>query len=362
MRPSRPATDRFLHLETQTESVLKTGREAKEVSRPFCFLLENLNMQSIVLEASISSNFRAVEIPNSFLESAIGNTPLIRLRQVTRHLRRNVEILGKAEFLNPGGSVKDRPALAMIFAGEKSGELTLGKSILDATSGNTGIAYATVGAARGYPVTLALPGNASNARKNVLHALGARIIETDPMGGTEAARIVAKELAMAQPDKYFYPDQYNNPANWQAHYATTGPEIWEQTNGRVTHFVAGLGTTGTFVGTARRLKEFNSVLSAISIQPDLPLHGIEGMKHLDSAIMPGIYDASLADESLLVSTEAAQAMTRRLAREEGLFVGISSGANVLGAVQLAEQLEKDAVIVTMLCDGGAKYLSEEFWS
>jgi len=319
-------------------------------------------MQSSLLEPSISTGFRTDEMSTAFLEAAIGNTPLIRLRRVTNHLRENVEVFAKAEFLNPGGSVKDRAALAMILAGEKSGQLTGDKTILDATSGNTGIAFAMIGAARGYQVTLALPANASNERKNTLRALGATIVETDRMGGTDAAQAAAKEIAAADPEKYFYPDQYNNPANWHSHYSTTAPEIWEQTNGRVTHFVAGLGTTGTFVGTSRRLKEFNPVLKAISLQPDLPLHGLEGMKHLDSAITPGIYDASLADSNLLVSTEAAQAMTRRLAREEGLFVGVSSGANVLGALRIAEQMDSEAVIVTVLCDGGAKYLNEEFWS
>jgi len=316
-------------------------------------------MQSRISKA-INSNLRTVETSDAFLEAAIGNTPLIRLRRVTNHLPENVEVFAKAEFLNPGGSVKDRAALAMILAGEKSGKLTREKTILDATSGNTGIAYAMIGAARGYQVTLALPSNASNSRKNVLRALGAKIIETDRMGGTDAAQAVAKELAAGEPEKYFYPDQYNNPANWQAHYSTTAPEIWAQTNGRVTHFVAGLGTTGTFVGTARRLKEFNLLISTISMQPDLALHGLEGLKHLDSAVVPGIYDASLADANLVVSTEEAQSMTRRLAREDGLFVGVSSGANVVAAVQLAEKVDGDAVIVTVLCDGGAKYLGEIF--
>lgn len=316
-------------------------------------------MQSRISKA-INSNLRTVETSDAFLEAAIGNTPLIRLRRVTNHLPENVEVFAKAEFLNPGGSVKDRAALGMIIAGEKSGKLTREKTILDATSGNTGIAYAMIGAARGYQVTLALPSNASNSRKNVLRALGAKIIETDRMGGTDAAQAVAKELAADEPEKYFYPDQYNNPANWQAHYSTTAPEIWAQTNGRVTHFVAGLGTTGTFVGTARRLKEFNLLISTISMQPDLALHGLEGLKHLDSAVVPGIYDASLADANLVVSTEEAQSMTRRLAREDGLFVGVSSGANVVAAVQLAEKVDGDAVIVTVLCDGGAKYLGEIF--
>ncbi|MGI8640282.1 MAG: PLP-dependent cysteine synthase family protein [Pyrinomonadaceae bacterium] len=296
-----------------------------------------------------------------FLESQIGNTPLIRLRRVVVNLPQNVEVYAKAEHLNPGGSVKDRAALAMILAGEKSGKLTKGKTILDATSGNTGIAYAMIGAVRGYKVTLTLPNNASVERKRILKLYGAEIIETDAMNGTDGAQIIAKELAAKYPDRYFYSDQYNNKANWKAHCSTTAPEIWEQTNGRITHFVAGLGTTGTFVGTARKLKEFNPNLQAISMQPDSPLHGLEGMKHLETAIVPGIYDANVADENVEVATEDAQAMTRRLAREEGLFVGVSAGANVFAAIRLAQELKKDAVIVTILCDGGGKYLREDFW-
>jgi cysteine synthase B len=312
-------------------------------------------MQTAVLEAKIETNFSSEEISKSFLEAAIGNTPLIQLRRVGGDLPENIEIYAKGEHLNPGGSVKDRAALAMILAGEKSGELTRNKTILDATSGNTGIAYAMIGAARGYKVTLALPKNASFERKRILRLYGAEIVETDPMSGTDGAQIVAKELARK------YPDQYNNEANWRAHYATTAPEIWRQTEGRVTHFVAGLGTTGSFVGATRRLKEFNASLRAISVQPDSPLHGLEGMKHLETAIVPGIYDAGLADENREVSTEDAQEMTRRLAREEGLFVGISSGANVFAAVRLAREIKESAVIVTILCDGGGKYLSENFW-
>lgn len=319
-------------------------------------------MQTAVKEMKVSGSFRADEISKGFLEAAVGNTPLVRLRSVTRGLAEGVEVYAKAEFMNPGGSVKDRAALAMILAGEKSGELTPEKTILDATSGNTGIAYAMLGAARGYPVTLALPKNASEARKRILKLYGAEIIETDPMQATDGAQIVARELAAEYPEKYFYPDQYNNEANWKAHYATTASEIWAQTHGRVTHFVAGLGTTGTFVGTARRLKEFNERVQTISIQPESPMHGLEGMKHLGTAIVPGIYDASTADQNLTVSTEEAQAMTRRLAREEGLFVGPSSGANVFAAVRLAEQLDGKAVIVTVLCDGGGKYMHEEFWN
>jgi cysteine synthase B len=319
-------------------------------------------IQTAVKEVDVVRNFRAEEISRGLLEAAIGNTPLIRLRNVTRHLPSNVEVFVKAEHLNPGGSIKDRAALAMILAGERSGELTAGKTILDATSGNTGIAYAMIGAARGYPVTLALPKNASDARKQILKLYGAEIIETDPLNGTDAAQAVASELAHSEPDKYIYPDQYNNEANWKAHYATTAPEIWWQSHGRITHFVAGLGTTGTFVGTTRRLKEFNRFTQAVAVQPDSPLHGLEGVKHLETARVPGIFDAGLIDETLEIATEDAQAMTRRLLREEGLFVGPSSGANVLAAIRTAEKQDRDAVIVTVLCDGGGKYLGEEFWN
>ena len=318
-------------------------------------------MQTAVIEAKIEDNFRADEIKQSFLEASIGNTPLIRLRTVTKDLSAKVEVYAKAEFMNPGGSVKDRAALAMILAGEKSGALTKDKTILDATSGNTGIAYAMIGAARGYQVALTLPENASAARKRILKFYGASIIETDQMNGTDGAQLKAKELFREFPDQYFYPDQYNNEANWKAHYQTTAPEIWWQTNGRITHFVAGLGTTGTFVGTSKRLKEFNPFLEAISMQPDSPLHGLEGMKHLETAMVPGIYDDEMADKNVEVTTEDAQAMTRRLAREEGLFVGVSSGANVFAAVRLAQELKEDAVIVTILCDGGGKYVHESFW-
>ncbi len=298
----------------------------------------------------------------SSLEASIGGTPLIRLRQTTKHLPEDIEIYAKAEHLNPGGSVKDRAALAMILAGEKSGELRPGKTILDATSGNTGIAYAMIGAARGYPVTLCLPKNAGQERKRILRLYGAEIIETDPMSGTDAAQETAKELAAKYPEKYFYPDQYNNDANWRAHFDGTAPEIWQQTGGGITHFVAGLGTTGTFTGTTRGLKEFNAKIIAISVQPDSPLHGLEGMKHMATARVPGIYDVNLADENVEIETEAAQEMTRRLAREEGVFAGVSSGANVLASLRLAEALKEPAVIVTILCDGGGRYLSESFWN
>lgn len=319
-------------------------------------------MQTAVKESRIARTFRADEIAKGFLEAAVGNTPLIRLRNVTKDLPKGVEVWAKAEYTNPGGSVKDRAALAMILAGERSEELAPDKTIIDATSGNTGIAYAMIGAARGYKVTLALPKNASNARKQILRRFGAEIVETDPLEATDGAQRLVRELVAQNPNEYFYPDQYNNEANWKAHYATTANEIWWQTNGRVTHFVAGLGTTGTFTGTTRRLKELNRHLKSISIQPASPLHGLEGLKHLETAIVPGIYDSGLADSNFSVETEAGQTMTRRLAREEGLFVGPSSGANVHAAIEAAKQVEGEGVLVTILCDGGGKYLDQEFWN
>jgi cysteine synthase B len=290
------------------------------------------------------------------LESSIGNTPLIRLRNVTRDLPAGVAVLAKAEHLNPGGSVKDRAALAMVLAGEQSGRLRAGQTILDATSGNTGIAYGMIGAARGYPVTICLPKNASAQRKQILRSYGVELIETDPLQATDGAQLVARELFAAEPEKYFYPDQYNNPANWRAHYESTAPEIWAQTGGRITHFIAGLGTSGTFVGTSRRLKELNPAIRVISMQPDSPFHGLEGLKHMATALVPGIYDPQLADESVEVTTEAGQQMAGRLAREEGLLVGASSGANVFAALRLALSLPEGSVVVTILCDGGERYL------
>jgi len=289
------------------------------------------------------------------IEANIGNTPLIRLRNVTRDLQAGVGVFAKAEHLNPGGSVKDRAALAMILAGERSGQLRRGMTILDATSGNTGIAYGMIGAARGYPVTICLPSNASLQRKQILRRFGVELIETDPLQATDGAQLVARELSAREPEKYCYPDQYNNPANWRAHYESTGLEIWEQTEGRVTHFIAGLGTSGTFIGTSRRLKELKPGIRAISMQPNSPFHGLEGLKHMASALVPGIYDPTLADENVEVATEAGQEMTGRLAREEGLLVGTSSGANVFAALRLARSLPKDSVVVTILCDGGERY-------
>ena len=295
-------------------------------------------------------------VADDSIESNIGNTPLIRLRKVTRSLPSGVEVLVKAEHLNPGGSVKDRAALAMILAGERSGQLRRGKTILDATSGNTGIAYGMIGAARGYPVTICLPKNASLQRKQILRSFGVNLIETDPLQATDGAQLVARELFESEPEKYFYPDQYNNPANWRAHYESTAPEIWEQTAGQITHFVAGLGTSGTFVGTSRRLKELNPAIQVISMQPDSPFHGLEGLKHMATALAPGIYDPQLADENVEVATEAGQQMAGRLAREEGLLVGASSGANVFAALRLAQSLPEGSVVVTILCDSGERYL------
>ena len=283
---------------------------------------------------------------------------MVRLSSFEGGLR-NVELYAKAEWKNPGGSVKDRAAARMIADAERSGALTRDKILLDATSGNTGIAYAMIAAARGYRVRLCVPENVTPERKRILRAFGAEIVFTSAMEGSDGAILRARAMYSESPDVYFYPDQYNNPGNWRAHYDTTAPEIVEQTGGRLTHFVAGLGTSGTFVGVGRRLREFNPSIRLISVQPDSPLHGLEGLKHMDTAIVPGIYDASLADEDIRVSTEEAFDLTRRLARD-GLFVGISSGANLAGALRAARSAT-DAVIVVVFCDGGEKYLSERFW-
>jgi cysteine synthase B len=294
--------------------------------------------------------------PRGSIEASIGNTPLLRLYRLSQNLPEGVEVLAKAEHLNPGGSVKDRPALAMILDGEANGKLRPGMTILDASSGNTGIAYAMIGSARGYPVTICLPQNAGIQRKRILRSFGVALVETDPLLSTDGAQLVAREIASSEPEKYFYPDQYNNPANWRAHYEGTGLEIWEQSEGRVTHFIAGLGTSGTFVGATRRLKELKPSIRCISLQPDSPLHGLEGLKHMATAMVPGIYDSGLADETVEVATEDAQEMVHRLAEEEGLFVGASSGANLFAALQLARTLPRDAVVVTIICDGGDRYL------
>ena len=289
----------------------------------------------------------------------IGNTPLFRLRRLSG-IPASVELFAKGEHLNPGGSVKDRPALNMILDGEQTGKLAPGRTILDATSGNTGIAYAMIGAAFGYPVQLCLPANASLERKKILRAYGAQVIFTDAGEGSDGAIRKCRELYFGNPEKYFYPDQYNNPANWLAHYETTGPEILRQTDGRITHFVAGLGTSGTFMGVGRRLREFSPKIRLISMQPASGFHGLEGLKHMPTAIVPGIYDPTLADENLNIETEEAYAMVKRLALEEGLLVGISSGANVAVAMNVAAKMGS-GMIVTILCDGADKYLSEHFW-
>ena len=296
----------------------------------------------------------------SSIVDLIGRTPLVRLRRFEAGTP-GVELYAKAEWQNPGGSVKDRAAARMILAGEASGALVKGRTILDATSGNTGIAYATVGAARGYKVKLCVPDNASRERKLILRALGAELVLTDPLEGTDGAIREARRLHASDPERYFYPDQYNNEANWRAHYDTTGAEIIEQTSGRLTHFVAGLGTSGTFVGTGRRLRQFNPAIRLISFQPDGPLHGLEGLKHMDSAIVPGIYDPKLADEDLRIDTETAYEMVRRLAREEGLLAGISSGAALAASLEIARRLTR-GVVVTVFPDGAEKYLTEPFWN
>ena len=294
------------------------------------------------------------------LEDLIGNTPLVRLAHIERDVP-GVALYAKAEFFNPGGSVKDRPALNMILEGEKSGALRPGKIILDATSGNTGIAYAMIGTARGYAVRLCLPRNASPERKKILRAYGAEVIQTNPAEQSDGAIRKVKELYQENPDLYFYPDQYGNDANWQAHYKTTGPEIWAQTEGKITHFVAGLGTTGTMMGTGRYLKEVNPAITLVAMQPDSPFNGLEGLKHMETAIVPPIYDPILADENRECRTEDAYAMVKRIAREEGLLVGISAGGNVHTALQVARTAPSGSVIVTILCDGADRYLSERFW-
>ena len=289
----------------------------------------------------------------------IGKTPLLRLERIARHLP-GVEIHAKAEWANPGGSVKDRPALAMVLDGERRGLLRDGRILLDATSGNTGIAYAMIGAVRDFPVRLALPSNASPERKRILRAFGVDVVLTDPLAGSDGAIRAARDMAASEPARYFYPDQYANPENPAAHYRTMGPEIFGETGGRVTHFVAGLGTSGTFVGTTRYLRQRNPRIRSISFQPDSPLNGLEGLKHMETAIRPEIYDDSLADENVEVSTDEAYAMVRRLAREEGYLVGVSAGAAAAATLRIAER-EKRGVFVTVFPDGGSKYLSERFW-
>jgi len=311
--------------------------------------------------AQAASIIRAVE--ETDILSRIGNTPLLRLARLTADLP-GVEIYAKGEYFNPGGSVKDRAALHMILDGERTGKLTNDRILLDSTSGNTGIAYAMIAAVKGYRVVLCLPANASMERKRILKAYGAEVVLTDPAEGSDGAIRKCREMYESDPDRYYYPDQYSNPANWKAHYETTGPEILEQTSGRVTHFVAGLGTSGTFTGVTRRLRREMPGVKCYSAQPASGFHGIEGLKHMPTSIVPGIYDETLADGNLWLETEDAYRMVRRLAHDEGLLVGISSGANVVAALHLGRELYdagQTAVIVTIFCDSADKYLSEQFW-
>jgi S-sulfo-L-cysteine synthase (O-acetyl-L-serine-dependent) len=304
----------------------------------------------------------AYQETTTYLEHQIGNTPLLGFRRVTAHLPQNIAIYAKAEWTNPGGSVKDRAALNIIRQAEASGDLTPGKIIMDSTSGNTGIAYAMIGAAKGYRVKLFMPANVSKERIAILQAYGAELVLTDPLEGSDGAIIAARELIGQE--QYFYANQYNNPANWQAHYRTTAPEIWRQTHATITHFVAGLGTSGTFTGTSRRLLELNPDINLISLQPDSAFHGVEGWKHMPTAIKPGIYDETLAHDNLGVSTEDSYKMARRLAREEGYLVGISAAGAMAGALHVAEQLAdsgQSGVIVTLFPDNAYKYLGESFW-
>jgi cysteine synthase B len=302
--------------------------------------------------------------PATDILAQIGNTPLVRLQRMTKNLP-GIEIYGKAEYFNPGGSVKDRPALNMILDGERTGKLKPGGTILDSTSGNTGIAYAMLGAAMGFPVTLCMPSNVSEARKRYLKAYGAEIVWTNPADGSDGAIRKAREMIAAEPDRYYYADQYSNDENWRAHYRTTGNEIWEQTEGQVTHFVAALGTSGTFMGTTRRLKELNPKIQCVSMQPDSPFNGLEGLKHMATAIVPKIYDPNLADQNIEMATERAYAMAKYLGRNQGVLVGVSAAAATAAALQLAEEEAakgREAVIVTILCDGADKYMSERFWT
>jgi cysteine synthase B len=313
--------------------------------------------------AHVLPNIVAVRSQTERVLDTIGNTPLLRLEKIARPYP-GIEILGKAEFCNPGGSVKDRAALNMILDGERSGKLNHSRVLLDSTSGNTGIAYAMIGAVRGYQVKLCLPANASMERKRILKAYGAETILTDAAEGSDGAIRVCRQVYNADPDRYFYPDQYNNPANWKAHFEHTGPEIIQQTGGRLTHFITSMGTSGTFMGVTRRLRRDMPEVKCYSVQPSSGFHGLEGLKHMASAIVPGIYDDKLADGNYGIETEDAYVMVRRLAREEGLLVGISSGCNVHAATLLARELAgrgESATIVTVLCDSADKYLSEHFW-
>jgi cysteine synthase B len=294
----------------------------------------------------------------------IGNTPLLRLDRITAHLP-GIQLLGKVEWVNPGGSIKDRAASSIVQAAQREGKLTPGKALLDSTSGNTGIAYAMLGSAQGFPVVLCMPSNVSPERKNILTAYGAQIVWTDPADGSDGAIRKARELAANNPEKYFYADQYGNDNNWLAHYHGTANEIWQQTEGSVTHFVAGLGTSGTFMGTTRRLRELNPAIQCISMQPDSPFNGFEGLKYMPTAIVPPIYDPALANRNIYMPTERAYVMAKRLGKTQGLLVGVSAAGAVATSLDIAEEearAGREAVIVTILCDSAEKYLSERFWT
>ncbi len=302
------------------------------------------------------------QIPNSSILERVGNTPLLKIQRITNRLKsKHVGIYAKAEWFNPGGSVKDRPALRIVEEAEKSGRLNSNKIIIDSTSGNTGIAYALIGAAKGYQVTLVMPLNVSEERKRIVRAFGAKIVFTDPMLGSDGAMLEAKRIVSGEPSKYFYADQYNNAANWMAHYDTTGVEVWRQTGGAVTHFIACLGTTGTLMGTGRRLKEYNPDIQVIAVEPATSIHGLEGMKHMATSIVPGIYDELFPDRKMMIETEDAYDAVKRLAAEEGFFVGYSSGAALTASLKVAGEIEK-GLIVTIFPDRGDRYLSTSFWA
>jgi cysteine synthase B len=322
------------------------------VSR-FCSLIWSNEM-----EFDTISKLQVSTPPVAGLEALVGNTPLLPLQRITSHLPGSVKVYAKAEWFNPGGSIKDRPALNILQAALNIGSFENGKRLLDSTSGNMGISYATFGASLGVGVTLAIPSNASPERIQILRLLGAELILTDPLEGSDGAIRVARRLAVDQPDRYFYANQYDNPANWQAHYKTTGPEIVQQTGGEITHFITGLGTTGTLTGVSKYLREYNPDIRILAVQPDSPFHGLEGLKHLPSAIQPGFYNPSAQDQVIEVATEQAYAMVRMLARQEGMFVGISSGAAAIAAMKVAEELDQ-GVVVAVFPDAGYKYLSDK---
>ena len=295
------------------------------------------------------------------VEELVGNTPLISFPHLTAHLPPSVKVYAKAEWMNPGGSIKDRPALNIIRGAEERGELRPGMTLLDSTSGNMGIAYAMIGAARGYKVKLVVPANASPERIQILRTYGVDLVLSDPAEGSDGAIRLVRKINAEEPGAYYYADQYNNSDNWQAHYKTTAPEIWEQTGGEITHLVVALGTSGTLMGTGRRLREYNPGVRLIALQPDGPFHGLEGLKYMPTAIVPGIYDPTLADEMIDLDTESAHVMCRRLAREEGLLVGVSAAAALVGAFRIAQQLS-EGVVVTIFPDSATKYMSEHFWT